>query len=44
MAPIIVTYVGLETSTPIWISAALFVVAGIVFLLLPYESRGRAAS
>jgi hypothetical protein len=29
---------------PIWISASLFVVAGIVFLVLPYETRGRAAA
>ncbi|ETN42332.1 uncharacterized protein HMPREF1541_01486 [Cyphellophora europaea CBS 101466] len=44
MAPIIAAYVGVETSMPVWISAALFVVAGIVFLLLPYETRGRSAS
>lgn len=44
MAPIIAAYVGIETSLPIWISAALFVVAGVVFLLLPYETRGRSAS
>lgn len=43
-ATLIGAYVGLSTSIPIWISAALFAVAGIVFLLLPYESRGRAAS
>lgn len=44
MAPIIAAYVGIETSMPIWISAALFIVAGLVFLALPYESRGRAAA
>lgn len=44
MAPIIAAYVGVETSMPIWISAALFIVAGLVFLALPYESRGRAAA
>jgi hypothetical protein len=44
MAPIIAAYVGVETSTPIWISSALFIVAGLVFLGLPYESRGRAAA
>lgn len=38
------TLIGLTTSVPIWISAALFAVAGLVFLALPYESRGRAAS
>ncbi|KAJ5740071.1 MFS siderochrome iron transporter 1 [Penicillium manginii] len=44
MAPIIAAYVGVETSMPIWISAVLFVVTGIVFLALPYEMRGRAAA
>ncbi|OAQ83849.1 membrane transporter [Purpureocillium lilacinum] len=44
MAPIIAAYVGIDTDLPVWISAALFVVAGFVFLILPYESRGRAAS
>ena len=44
MAPIITAYVGLETDLPIWISAALFMVAGLVFLTLPFETRGRAAS
>ncbi|KAL5342867.1 major facilitator superfamily domain-containing protein [Aspergillus crustosus] len=44
MAPIIAAYVGVETDLPIWISAALFVVAGLVFLVLPMETRGRAAA
>ncbi|KAM5351154.1 hypothetical protein ACJ41O_003877 [Fusarium nematophilum] len=44
MAPIIAAYVGIETDLPVWISAALFVVAGVVFLVLPYETRGRAAA
>ncbi|KAJ0415034.1 major facilitator superfamily domain-containing protein [Aspergillus carlsbadensis] len=44
MAPIIAAYVGVETDVPVWISASLFVVAGLVYLVLPYETRGRAAS
>lgn len=44
MAPLIAAYVGVNTSMPIWISAALFIVAGFVFLALPYEMRGRAAA
>jgi hypothetical protein len=44
MAPIIAAYVGVDSDLPIWISAALFIVAGLVFLVLPYETRGRAAS
>ena len=44
MAPIIAAYVGIQTNLPVWISAALFMIAGIVFLVLPYEVRGIAAS
>ncbi|KAM0332470.1 hypothetical protein ACHAQA_002751 [Verticillium albo-atrum] len=44
MAPLIAAYVGIDNDMPVWISAALFVVAGVVFLLLPYETRGRAAA
>ncbi|KAF2108027.1 major facilitator superfamily domain-containing protein [Lophiotrema nucula] len=44
MAPIIAAYVSIETDTTVWIPAALSVVAGFVFLALPYEMRGRAAS
>ncbi|RMY21153.1 hypothetical protein D0866_12358 [Hortaea werneckii] len=44
MAPIVVAYTGIETGNPIWISAALFIAAGFVFVALPYESRGRAAA
>ena len=44
MAPIIAAYVGVDTDLPVWISAALFLVAGLVFLALPYETRGRAAA
>lgn len=44
MAPIIAAYVGVDTDLPVWISASLFLVAGLVFLFLPYETRGRAAA
>lgn len=44
MAPIIAAYVGIDNDYPVWISAALFVLAGFVFLVLPYETRGRAAA
>ncbi|KAI9043635.1 MFS transporter [Aspergillus affinis] len=44
MAPIIAAYIGIETDVPVWISAALFIVAGVVFLILPYETRGKAAA
>lgn len=44
MAPIIAAYTGVETDMPVWISAALFVLAGLVFFILPVETRGRAAA
>ncbi|KAJ7458054.1 MFS general substrate transporter [Mycena galericulata] len=43
MAPIIALYANLTTSVPIFIAGALFVVSGFIALLLPFESRGRAA-
>jgi MFS family permease len=43
MAPIVALYANLTTSVPIFISGALFLVAGAVALLLPYEPRGKAA-
>jgi hypothetical protein len=38
-APVIALYANLTTSTPIYISGALFLIAGSLVLLLPYESR-----
>ncbi|KAL6308279.1 MFS general substrate transporter [Sparassis latifolia] len=43
MAPIIALYANLATSVPIYVSAALFILAGFIALLLPFEPRGRAA-
>lgn len=43
MAPIIAAYLGIDNDYPVWISAALFMLAGLVFLALPYETMGRAA-
>ncbi|KAI5114907.1 hypothetical protein M0805_009657, partial [Coniferiporia weirii] len=43
MAPVIALYANLTTSVPIWISGALFLVAGMIALLLPFEPRGRAS-
>ncbi|KAL1745864.1 major facilitator superfamily domain-containing protein [Schizophyllum fasciatum] len=43
MAPIIALYADLTTSVPIYIAGALFLVAGFVALLLPFESRGKAS-
>ncbi|KAG7443370.1 MFS general substrate transporter [Guyanagaster necrorhizus] len=43
MAPIIALYANLTTSVPMFVSGALFLVAGMIALLLPFESRGKAA-
>ncbi|KAF8910712.1 MFS general substrate transporter [Mucidula mucida] len=43
MAPIIALYADLTTSVPIYISGALFLIAGFIALLLPFDSRGKAA-
>ncbi|KAH6989567.1 major facilitator superfamily domain-containing protein [Ilyonectria sp. MPI-CAGE-AT-0026] len=43
MAPLIAIFANLETSAPVYTSGALFITAGILVLLLPFESRGKAA-
>ncbi|KAF4125472.1 Major Facilitator Superfamily [Geosmithia morbida] len=43
MAPIIAMFSDLETSAPVYTSGALFIAAGLVVLIMPYESRGRSA-
>jgi sugar phosphate permease len=43
MAPIVAMFANLETSAPVYISGALFVAAGVLVLLLPFESRGKAS-
>ncbi|CUA71355.1 putative MFS-type transporter PB1E7,08c [Schizosaccharomyces pombe 972h-] [Rhizoctonia solani] len=42
MAPIIALYADLSTSVPIYVSGALFILAGLVALLLPFEPRETA--
>jgi hypothetical protein len=36
-------FANLETSAPVYTSGALFLVAGLLPLALPFESRGTAA-
>ena len=42
-APIIALYANLNTPVPIFIAGAVFITAGLIALLLPYESRGRGS-
>ena len=43
LAPVIALYTGLETSVPIYISGALFIVSGLLALFLPFEPRGKVS-
>ncbi|KAK4160962.1 mfs metabolite:h+ symporter [Cladorrhinum sp. PSN259] len=43
MAPIVAMFANLKTEAPVYTSGALFIAAGILVLLLPFESRGKAA-
>lgn len=44
MGPVMVLYLDVNNGKPVFISGALFIVAGISFLLLPIETRGMASS
>ncbi|GKT95763.1 major facilitator superfamily transporter [Colletotrichum tofieldiae] len=43
MAPIVAMFANLKTSAPVYTSGALFIAAGLLVLILPFESRGKAA-
>lgn len=43
MAPIIAMYGNLETAVPVYVSGALFITAGLLTFILPFESRGKAS-
>lgn len=43
MAPIVAMFADLNTSAPVYVSGALFVAAGVLVLILPFESRGKAS-
>lgn len=42
-APIIAQFAGLKTNAPLFVSAALYIVAGLTCLAFPYEPRGKAS-
>jgi MFS family permease len=44
IGPIISLYLNISNGQPVFLSGALFMIAGLLFLVLPYETRGRAAS
>ena len=43
MAPIIAIFANLETSAPVYTSGGLFLAAGVICIILPYESQGKAS-
>ena len=43
MAPIVAIYANLNTPVPVYVSGALFIVAGLLVMLLPFEPKGRAS-
>lgn len=43
MAPIVAIKADLNTSAPVYVSGALFIGAGVMVLLLPFEPRGKAS-
>ncbi|ENI05257.1 hypothetical protein COCC4DRAFT_81506 [Bipolaris maydis ATCC 48331] len=43
MAPVVAMFADLETSIPVYVSGALFIAAGLLVLVLPFESRGKAS-
>lgn len=43
VAPIIAMFANLQTSAPVYVSGALFLVAGLLVVIIPYEPRGKAS-
>lgn len=43
MAPIVAMFANLNTAAPVYVSGALFIAAGILTVLLPFESQGKAS-
>ncbi|TXT07439.1 hypothetical protein VHUM_03159 [Vanrija humicola] len=43
MAPLIMAFGNRDSSVPVYISGALFIVGGLLVILMPFESRGKAA-
>lgn len=43
MAPIVAMFANLSTAAPVYVSGALFIAAGLLTVVLPFESRGKAS-
>ncbi|PIG84384.1 sugar transporter [Aspergillus arachidicola] len=43
LAPIIAIFATVQTTSPVYVSGVLFLVAGFLVLLIPYETRGKSS-
>ena len=43
LAPVVAMYADIDTPVPVYIAGSLFLVAGALMLVLPYESRGKSS-
>jgi sugar phosphate permease len=43
MSPIIAMFANLNSAAPVYVSGALFLVAGLLAIALPFESQGKAS-
>ncbi|KAJ5225036.1 hypothetical protein N7468_006261 [Penicillium chermesinum] len=43
MSPIVAMYANLNSPTPVYVSGALFIAAGILVVFMPFEPRGQAS-
>jgi len=43
LAPVVAIYADVDTPVPVYIAGSLFIVAGALMLLLPFESQGRCS-
>lgn len=43
MAPVVAMYANLNTPVPVYVSGAMFLVAGAVMWALPFEGRGKTS-
>lgn len=43
MAPVVAMFADLRSAAPVYVSGGLHIVAGVLVMLIPYESRGKAS-
>lgn len=43
LAPVVAMYADVDTPVPVYIAGSMFLVAGVLMLVLPFESRGKSS-